>query len=64
MESKLLLNNIVRRYLKYKKMETGTIILVVWFIGIIGFTYMMVKMGNTIGDNNEADWDLDENELK
>ena len=48
-------------YINYKDMETGTIILVVWFIGIIGFTYMMVKMGNTIGDNNEADWDLDEN---
>ena len=48
-------------YLKYKKMETEIIIMVVWFIGIIGFTYMMVKMGNTIGDNNEADWDLDEN---
>ncbi len=35
--------------------------MVVWFSGVIGFTYMMVKMGSTIGDNNEADWDLDEN---
>jgi len=35
--------------------------MVVWFSGVIGFTYMMIKMGNTIGDNNEADWDLDEN---
>ena len=42
-------------------METEIIIMVVWFSGVIGFTYMMVKMGNTIGDNNEADWGLDEN---
>ena len=42
-------------------METEIIIMVVWFSGVIGFTYMMVKMGNNIGDNNEADWDLDEN---
>jgi hypothetical protein len=42
-------------------METEIIIMVVWFSGVIGFTYMMVKMGNAIGDNNEADWDLDEN---
>jgi hypothetical protein len=42
-------------------MDTEIIIMVVWFSGVIGFTYMMVKMGNTIGDNNEADWDLDEN---
>ena len=42
-------------------METEIIIMVVWFSGVIGFTYMMVKMGNTIGDNNEADWDLHEN---
>ena len=42
-------------------METEIIIMVAWFSGIIGFTYMMVKMGNTIGDNNEADWDIDEN---
>jgi hypothetical protein len=41
-------------------METEIIIMVVWFSGVIGFTYMMVKMGNTIGDNNEADWDIDE----
>ena len=61
MESKLLLNNIVQRYLKYKEMETETIIMVVWFSGVIGFTYMMVKMGDEIGRNHEADWDLDEN---
>jgi hypothetical protein len=42
-------------------METEIIIMVVWFSGVIGFTYIMVKMGNTIGDNNEADWDIDEN---
>jgi len=42
-------------------MKTETIIMVVWFIGVIGFTYMMIKMGNAIGRNQEADWDLDEN---
>jgi len=38
-----------------------TMILTLWFIGVIGFTYMMVKMGNVIGRNHEADWDTEEN---
>jgi hypothetical protein len=42
-------------------MKMETIIMVVWFIGFIGFTYMMIKMSDAIGDDNEADWDLDEN---
>ena len=42
-------------------METEIIIMVVWFSGIIGFTYMMVKMGDAIGRNHKADWDIDEN---
>lgn len=42
-------------------MEMEIILVGLWFIGFIGFTYMMVKMGDAIGRNNEADWDIDEN---
>lgn len=42
-------------------MEMKTIVVTAWFIGVIGFTYMMVKMGDAIGRNREADWDIDEN---
>ena len=38
-----------------------TMILTLWFIGVIGFTYMLIKMGNAIGKNQEADWDTEEN---
>jgi hypothetical protein len=38
-----------------------TILVGLWFIGVIGFTYIMIKMGNAVGRNQEADWDIDEN---
>ena len=38
-----------------------TILVGLWFIGVIGFTYMMVKMGDAVGRNQEADWDTEEN---
>ena len=38
-----------------------TILVGLWFVGVIGFTYMMIKMGTAVGRNQEADWDLDEN---